>query len=195
MSKVTTHQEQPDFNLIFKLDNNSPSNLSWNTEIRCGKYNSILKCWINKHCDHISKTTGRYKVEYRSRPYEVSRIVFCIHNQCNYFDKSYIVDHVDGDVLNNSVENLRAVTASGNSRNVSKRETTEITGVGIHCSNKDFTYLIARWSDLKGKQHEKLFSINKLGFDAAKQLAIEYREKMIEELNKQGAGYTDRHGT
>lgn len=195
MSKVTTHHEKPDFNLIFKLDNTSPSNLSWNTEIRCGRYGSILKCWVNKHCDHISKTTGRYKVEYQSRPYEVSRIVFCIHNQCNYFDKSYIVDHIDGNVLNNSIDNLRAVSASGNMRNVAKRKTTEVTGVGLQLSNKDFPYWRARWTGIDGKQCQKLFSVNKLGFDLAKKQAIKYREKMIEELNQQGAGYTDRHGT
>lgn len=193
MSKVTTNLEQ--LNLIFKIDSSSPSNLSWNIEIRCGIHNNILKCWINKHCDHISKTTGRYKVEYNGKPYEVSRIVFCLYTNFDYFDKSFMVDHIDGNILNNSIDNLRAVSASGNMRNVAKRKTTEITGVGLQLSNKDFPYWRARWTNIDGKQCQKLFSINILGFTLAKEQAIKHREKMIEELNQQGAGYTDRHGT
>jgi hypothetical protein len=195
MLKVTTQKELPNFNSIFKVDKTSPSNLSWNIEIRCGIYNNVLKCWIGKHCDHLSKTTGRYRVEFKQKSYEVSRIVFCIHTGKDYFDKSFIVDHIDGNTLNNNVENLRSVTASGNMQNTAKRKTTENTGVCLHTSNKDFSYWRARWTDLSGKQREKLFSINKLGFDIAKECAILYRQQMIEELNKQGAGYTKRHGT
>lgn len=35
---------------------------------------------------------------------------------------------------------------------------------------------------------------DKHGYDEALQMAIAWRKSMIDQLNKQGAGYSDRHG-
>jgi hypothetical protein len=40
----------------------------------------------------------------------------------------------------------------------------------------------------------KKFSVKKLGLLPAFKAAVECRRKMIEELNGQGAGYTENHG-
>lgn len=53
-------------------------------------------------------------------------------------------------------------------------------------------YWFASWRD--GKQHSKAFSVSKYGHDLAFQLACEHREKMIAQLNEQGAGYSPTHG-
>lgn len=50
----------------------------------------------------------------------------------------------------------------------------------------------AYWYDNKVKS--KSFSTHKYGYEEAFRLACEYRTKMIEELNAQGAGYSPTHG-
>lgn len=105
------------------------------------------------------------------------------------------VDHLDGNSLNNSVENMRLVSHSVNSRN-QKQRTTNYTGyTGVHFKVAgENTYAIAQWRDLCGKQQSKRFSCKKLGLLEAFAMACAYREKMIAELNNLGAGYSERHG-
>jgi len=107
-----------------------------------------------------------------------------------------IIDHVDGDKLNNKISNLRLVSEAENTRNVPmyKNNTTGTTGVYLDRKYKEFYYWKASWMDLDGKQRSKSFSITKLGDDVAFKLACECRNNMIEELNSLGAGYSDRHG-
>lgn len=52
----------------------------------------------------------------------------------------------------------------------------------------------ARWNDLDGKRRYKIFTVAKFGLLPAFKMAREYRSKMIEQLNTQGAGYSDSHG-
>lgn len=69
--------------------------------------------------------------------------------------------------------------------------TSNISGVtGVYLTNGRW---IAQWRDDK-EAKTKSFSTNKYGHDKAFELACAYREKMIQELNAQGAGYTERHG-
>lgn len=103
------------------------------------------------------------------------------------------VDHIDGCRSNNIIDNLRLVSPSVNSRNMSSNGHNSSGVVGVRL-RKD-GYYSARWNDLNGKQKEKLFSISKLGEVVAFELAREYRKQIIEELNDLGAGYTERHGT
>jgi hypothetical protein len=55
-------------------------------------------------------------------------------------------------------------------------------------------YWVAHWVDLNGKQVSKCFSIKKLGYECAKELAIEARKDAIKQLNAQGAEYAENHG-
>ena len=98
------------------------------------------------------------------------------------------IDHIDGNKLNNSIENLRVVSPEVNCKNKVKlsRNQTGTTGVQLRAGR----YWRATWTSQKGVQHEKSFSINKYGFDQAKKLAEEYRNLMLHSLKD----YTDRHG-
>jgi hypothetical protein len=55
-------------------------------------------------------------------------------------------------------------------------------------------YWVAHWNDINGKQISKCFSIKKLGYDNAKELAIDARKEAIVQLNEQGAEYAENHG-
>ena len=68
-----------------------------------------------------------------------------------------------------------------------------VTGVSFK-EAKGYANWRAKWHDLDGKRHERSFSVLKYGHDKAFELACKYRAKMIEELNSQGANYSERHG-
>jgi hypothetical protein len=87
------------------------------------------------------------------------------------------VDHINQDRLDNRLENLRWVTHKDNGRNrgMSKNNTSGYEGVSFYKTQNIWRAL---WVDNEGKLIQKYFSIKKYG-DNAKQLAIDYRKKMV----------------
>ena len=110
-----------------------------------------------------------------------------------------LIDHRDGNRSNNSPENLKAVTYSQNARNkinnnTRTNEDTGITGVS-RVKLRKYDYYMVQWRTLDCKSRSKSFNIDKHGKEEAFRLACEWRQQKIKELNEQGAGYTERHGT
>ena len=105
------------------------------------------------------------------------------------------VDHKDLNVLNNSISNLRVVDNALNNRNrlKMKNNTSNKTGVNL-VSSRGLDYFRAYCTTMSGKSKSKWFSISKLGVMVAFRDAVIYRQKMLVELNLQGAGYSERHG-
>lgn len=109
------------------------------------------------------------------------------------------VDHIDRDKLNNHCLNIRWVDNKTNLRNrsISKANKTGVTGVRLKINIKngrEVYYYAATWTDLTGRQFVKSFSLTKYGEKEAFRMACQYRSDKIEELNKQGAGYSSDHG-
>ena len=120
------------------------------------------------------------------------RVVWELHNST--IPEGMCIDHIDGDLSNNKINNLRCISQAENTRNSRKRERnlTGVTGVSYDdTKHPRFRALVNR---LDGGNWYKSFSTNKYGYDEAFRLACEWREKMILELNAQGAGYSERHG-
>lgn len=149
----------------------------------------------NKHdvAGSLSKSNGYYIVSYKNVPRYCHRIIWELFNP--KLADGEVIDHIDGNKLNNSIENLRVTTDTGNGQNVKKSiaNNTGITGV-CKWNSTIYVYYRAFWINSNGKQFNKLFSIQKLGESEAFRLACEYRELMINQLNNQGAQYTERHG-
>lgn len=108
-----------------------------------------------------------------------------------------LIDHIDGDTDNNRFSNLRVATDYINGKNKGKYKSNSTGVTGIHVNEKvpGVFYYVATWREVDKTVGAKSFNINKLGDVEAFRLACEYRRNKIEELNKQGAGYTERHGT
>jgi len=169
---------------LFYYDETSPTFLRWKkarykTRIKDGSQAGCLTTGLGK--------TEKSKVTVNRKSMLVHRIIYTLH----YGDikQNYVIDHIDGDPRNNNINNLREVTPAVNSRNVkSVRNKSGFIGVRYHKRERKW---LAFWHE-NLVQQSKGFSIRMFGEDAFR-LACEYRAMKIKELNKQGAGYTERH--
>lgn len=95
-----------------------------------------------------------------------------------------------------SKENCVWATSIEQARNKgrSAANNSGVTGVHKNVKSDRYSYWVASWCSMDGKLRAKYFRIETLGNEEAFGLACEYRKKMIEELNKQGAGYSPSHG-
>jgi hypothetical protein len=180
---------------IFKYCEESPSKLVWIIDNYTGCKGTVLKA---KQGDFVNTVLG--KDGYYTVPIGTSKSSKKLHNIiyelcCGIVSEGNVVDHIDGDNQNNTISNLREVTWTVNARNkkLTSRNTSGVNGVNSKISKGHKLYR-ATWNSLEGKSLEKSFSVGKYGEEEAFRLACEYRLKMIEELNAQGAMYSERHG-
>lgn len=186
------------FEEYFEYDPESPSGLRWKVNRYRGKGNSLLV----KAGDVAGGIRGcskksnykRWVVGLNGKLHIVHRVIYCMYH--GSLSSNYEVDHIDGNSLNNNIENLRVVTRETNRRNSKKQKNnkTGVTGVRTFICNKTGNVHIKAFWKENGKYKSKSFSVNKYGYDLAFELACEYREKAISKLNEKGYGYTERHG-
>jgi HNH endonuclease/AP2 domain len=178
------------WNEIFVEDVGSPTGLRWKIST-----NHKIKAGDVAGCISTNKKYGwqSFLVQYNKTNWYVHRVLWVMRN--GSIDTDLTVDHIDGNALNNSAENLRLVSNAVNQRNQKQHSTNTsgVTGVSFK-SEASLTYAVAHWSNLSGKQKSKRFSCKKLGLLESFAAACAYREQMIAELNNTGAGYSDRHG-
>jgi HNH endonuclease len=191
------------WNEVFVEDASSPTGLRWKiSPARCAKAGDVAgSIMTNKKSDR-----QYFRVGYNKSLWLVHRILWVMRATATSrglsplngeIDASLDIDHIDGNALNNSVENLRLVSTISNNRNKKqqKNNSTGVTGVYFWTSRSGTTYVRAQWFNLAGEREVKQFSCKKLGKDLAFSMACEYREKMLAELNASGAGYSERHGS
>jgi hypothetical protein len=88
--------------------------------------------------------------------------------------------------------------AQSRNHSMQSNNTTGITGIQKQVktiAGKEYESFVACWNGVDGKKNTKNFSTNKYGFEAAKQMAIEYRSKMLAELIELGIIYAESHGS
>lgn len=170
----------------FYISADSPSGLRYKTDSDCRQLKQKLTDDIAGNKDPF----GYWSLSYNASNYRVHRIIFLlIHGK---IDPSMIIDHIDGDGLNNRPDNLRQVTHSDNRRNLSKdkRNISGLTGI---CEDK--RGIIRCAISHNGARFTRSFSTQSYGKEKAMELAVAWYTNKREELNAAGAGYTERHGT
>lgn len=97
--------------------------------------------------------------------------------------------------------NIRWATPEQQARNKGKMKNNSsgITGVSFRqYRDNDLTYWVAMWNEVpeagKVLRKFKTFSVKKLGYQEAFNLAVEYRKEQIQRLNSLGYGYAEDHG-
>jgi hypothetical protein len=175
----------------------SPSGLKWKIDIYySGLFGgSAIKCTKGANAGSVSD--GRWNFKYQQQVYRASRVIWEITNGA--IPPDMVVDHEDGNALNNNILNLRVVPQTVNNRNRAKSSNNKTGTCGVTTMVvKDkkygtFEYYSANWYN-GGIMKTKRFSIAKLGRDKAYELACLHRAAMISEMNINGAGYTSDHG-
>lgn len=187
-----------EWNNHFYYDETSPSCIKRAANWMAGRDYKVLMAGAGSNAGSLSQR-GYYEVKMQKKIYQVHRIVWALHH--GSIEDSLQIDHIDGNPSNNRISNLRLVSIAENARNRKKRSDNSSGKCGVSLlsttSKNGYIndYWVAGWMNIVGKFKQKCFPINKLGYDEAFRQASEYRAKMIEELNTQDAGYTERHGT
>lgn len=114
--------------------------------------------------------TTSVSINGKRRNVYIHRLIMCLN------DDEVLVDHIDGNGLNNIKSNLRIATPSENSRNrmVSTRNTSGIVGV---VWKPECNQWRAQIVDDQNKIKTKSFSANKYGFEEAKKMATDQRKE------------------
>ncbi len=183
-----------DWSKYFSVDWSSPSGLVWNAPQYFRGTPNYSR--VGQPVGSIGKTKTReywsvgLSEDWVRSTYLLHRIVWVMVH--GYVDPENDIDHIDGNGLNNKIENLRECSKSINNRNAKKRIDNKSGTSGI-------SYQTTRTSEgwkavivgLEGEKYSKYYSVLKYG-DSAKDLAIEWRKLKMIELDN--AGYTENHG-
>lgn len=131
-------------------------------------------------------------VSVNGRSYYIHRVIFEMENGIR-IPEGYIIDHIDGNPHNNLLCNLKMVKSMDNTHNMKRmsHNISGITGVGYSQSTNSWR---ATWHNGRGVQVGRSFSVNKYGYDSAKNMAIQARSDAIAKLIENGFLYTERHG-
>jgi len=92
------------------------------------------KGWISVE-NKANRSGGYCTVRYQGRQIRYHRIVYILVNG-DILDDTLVIDHIDGDKLNNAIDNLRLCSNRDNLLNKSKHRTTGVRGCYFHKQKK-----------------------------------------------------------
>lgn len=150
-----------DWNKIFVEDSGSSTGLIWSiapsTKIKIGAKAGNI--WVDK-----KDGRKRAVVMFRGKTWYVHRVLYIMRH--GTIDNTIVIDHIDGNTLNNAEYNLRLVPQLVNIRNMKQYKTNVSgkTGVSFMVNkNSNTTYVTVKYNGLNGKVKRKIFNCTKLG--------------------------------
>ena len=131
--------------------------------------------------------SGRYVIDVGGFTRMVHRVIWYLLKADDPI--GFVIDHIDGNSLNNNIDNLRKVTQKENSRNTgfNKNNKTGYKGVS------ETAGFYMGYYNVSGKAVCKSFSKQKHGKELALALALEYRFNSINSAVAEDGPYTLRH--
>lgn len=162
-----------DISSFLYYDESSSTRLRWKNHMK----NNII---ANSEAGHIKKDGQYAYVELKGRNLSIHRVVWVLHNK--YLDTKYMIDHIDGNKINNKISNLRLVSAKLNSLN--KITTIPISGyrnIKEHIINGRIVSYLVRWCSVSGGSRQcKSFNTRVYGgLKEALLAAYSFRESLI----------------
>lgn len=204
MSRALKDYNSIPWNEYFYHDDSSPTGLRWRCDRFFGSKMSMIRVAggsVAGMVHHQPKKGTKYAiVGVEGRNWYAHRVIWILYN--GHLPGDLVIDHIDGNALNNRIENLRAVPQKLNNRNASKRKDNTSGETGVYFTtaragknrSSTLTYATATWYDISGTRRSKHFPVKELGVTVAFKMAIEHRKRMISELNQSNACYTTNHG-
>lgn len=202
MSKAIKDYNSIDWNSFLVYDTTSETGIRWKEDRMAGDKMKIFAARKGDSAGSIqynSKTKYTYcVVPHKGSLWFIPRVIWIMNY--GYLSNDLVIDHIDGDTLNNKLSNLRAVSQRYNNRNTSKRKDNNSGTCGVYFTTAKrskggiFTYATASWYNLDGTRQCKHFPTHYLGLLPAFMEAVVYRNTKLTELNSNGAGYTEHHG-
>lgn len=99
-------------------------------------------------------THGRLWFRHNKKLYSAHRVIWCLFN--GDLDGSLDIDHINGDFIDNRIENLRLATRAENSQNIRKARANSKTGLlGVSRIKGKMVYVAS--ISLKGKYYKAYF--------------------------------------
>lgn len=152
------------------------------------KYDPTVDTFLlrkNRNGDYVRagfETSGYYAVSFKGSTYKIHRVVWLLND--GSIDTSKVIDHIDGNKLNNNISNLRIVDHSMNSKNRLSR----IPKCGFrniieeYCENRLLGYRVSWTKTGFDKKSSKSFSISNFNNckEAALRSAYEFRDSLMQ---------------
>lgn len=187
------------FEEVFELSSDSPSGLVWKVP---RKYVNTLKYdRVGKPAGNIrsfNKRQNYYVVVVFGKTFFTHRVAYLLAH--GDLQPENDVDHIDGNSLNNKIENLREVPPVLNCRNTRKKNPRKELETGIYYEEllsrqgTQLRRINAHCTIIPNKIEKVNFSVNKYGYDVALKLAQEWRKAKLKEAEAAGLPYSDNHG-
>ncbi len=169
----------------FYFDINSPTLLRWNKTIYSGEYRNVQSTIKHSPAGNLM-SKGYNRVTLTGRTFYVHRILWVLYHGED-IPKDKVINHIDGNRVNNSIENLELCTQQQNCARTIRKPAglSGVVGVSIKTSTAGIKsyYATVRFH---GKLYEKGFSQKKYGEEIALLNAVKWREDKIKELNNIG---------
>ena len=112
----------------------------YSAERKCSQWNTR---YAGKKAGSFDESTGYLVIRLGGKSFKSHRVAWCLFYG---EDVDGVIDHVDGDKLNNKIKNLRSTSLNGNARNTTRRRSGE-AGVVWYEKNKKWRAQI--WSNGK----------------------------------------------
>ena len=171
---------------VLFYDPTSPSGLRWKVDrSHNAKAGDVAGCrWKD------ALGAEYWKVHVFGKQYYVHRLVWAIER--GIVPDGMQIDHINGNGMDNRIENLRPVTDAINSRNQRRMNRNKTGVLGVHYDSRSCAY-VATWYETANKKSQKYFSAKRYGNDRALLLAAQERRRNITRLRLSGMGYTEAH--
>lgn len=172
------------FENYFEYCEDSKSCLIWKVDRWAGRHLSVLKAKAGSEAGTFSNKSGYWQICLNTKFYLAHRVIFAlIHGIC----KESPIDHIDGDKLNNKIDNLRQVSFTGNVMN-RLHDKSNFLPYSTNCktlSRVDIATMVC------GKRNRKSFYYSHFnGEEGAKFEAAKFLLKRLESFLENG--YTQR---
>jgi hypothetical protein len=164
-----------ELNEFLYYDESSPTYLRWKVDKRCVKANGVAG-GTGSH--------GYTQLCFNGKNYRGHRVIWVLCNKVDIED-GLVIDHIDGNKLNNKISNLRSVSPSDNQRNKKhKQSNTGFQGISENLNGKCFQVSFSNpktiaeyfsYTDKPNKRSKNHYPIREQALAAA----LAYRDTLV----------------